>query len=98
LGPFHGRGTTVRILIYSFRSSANAFFISVGDAAKAAFHAAPAQTVFDAKRLIGRKDEDAKLKRDMKHWPFKVVNKGGKPMIQVQNKAELKDFVRFYSF
>ncbi|KAF8596605.1 heat shock protein 70 [Ceratobasidium sp. AG-I] len=64
----------------------------IGDAAKAAFHTAPSQTVFDAKRLIGRKYEDAELKRDMKHWPFKVVNKGGKPMIQVQNKNELKDF------
>jgi heat shock protein 5 len=69
------------------------FLTSIGDAAKAAFHTAPSQTVFDAKRLIGRKFEDAELKRDMKHWPFKVINKGGKPMIQVQNKNELKDFV-----
>ncbi|KAF8707467.1 heat shock protein 70, partial [Rhizoctonia solani] len=64
----------------------------IGDAAKAAFHTSPSQTVFDAKRLIGRKYEDPELKRDMKHWPFKVVNKGGKPMIQVKNKSELKDF------
>ncbi|CEL58561.1 78 kDa glucose-regulated protein homolog OS=Aspergillus kawachii GN=bipA PE=3 SV=1 [Rhizoctonia solani AG-1 IB] len=64
----------------------------IGDAAKAAFHTSPSQTVFDAKRLIGRKFEDPELKRDMKHWPFKVVNKGGKPMIQVKNKSELKDF------
>ncbi|KAG9113675.1 ATPase with role in protein import into the ER [Ceratobasidium sp. 392] len=64
----------------------------VRDAAKAAFHTSPAQTVFDAKRLIGRKYDDSELKRNMKHRPFKVVNKGRKPMIQVQNKAELKDF------
>ncbi|KAG8724237.1 ATPase with role in protein import into the ER [Ceratobasidium sp. 395] len=64
----------------------------VGDAAKAAFHTSPSQTVFDAKRLIGRKYDDNELKRDMKHWPFKIVNKGGKPMIQVKNKNELKDF------
>ncbi|KAG9121669.1 ATPase with role in protein import into the ER [Ceratobasidium sp. 392] len=63
----------------------------VGDAAKAAFHNSPAQTVFDAKRLIGRKYNNSELKCDMKHWPFKVVNQGGKLMIQVQNKAELKD-------
>jgi molecular chaperone DnaK (HSP70) len=69
---------------------------SIGDAAKAAFHTAPSQTVFDAKRLIGRKFDDPDIKRDMKHWPFKVVNKGGKPMIQVQNKNELKDFVRAF--
>jgi heat shock protein 5 len=36
--------------------------------------------------------------RDMKHWPFKVVNKGGRPMIQVQNKAKLKEFVRLSFF
>ncbi|KAH7333734.1 heat shock protein 70 [Rhizoctonia solani] len=64
----------------------------IGDAAKAAFHTSPAQTVFDAKRLIGRKYDDSDVKRDMKHWPFKIVNKGGKPMIQVKNKGELKDF------
>ncbi|CAE6541154.1 unnamed protein product [Rhizoctonia solani] len=64
----------------------------IGDAAKAAFHTSPAQTVFDAKRLIGRKYDDPEVKRDMKHWPFKIVNKGGKPMIQVKNKSELKDF------
>ncbi|KAB5591765.1 glucose-regulated protein [Ceratobasidium theobromae] len=64
----------------------------VGDAAKAAFHTSPSQTVFDAKRLIGRKYEDPEVKRDAKHWPFKIVGKGGKPMIQVKNKGELKDF------
>ncbi|CAE6451364.1 hypothetical protein ACGC1H_004126 [Rhizoctonia solani] len=64
----------------------------IGDAAKAAFHTSPSQTVFDAKRLIGRKYDDPEVKRDMKHWPFKIVNKGGKPMIQVKNKSELKDF------
>ncbi|KDN46749.1 hypothetical protein RSAG8_04129, partial [Rhizoctonia solani AG-8 WAC10335] len=58
----------------------------------AAFHTSPSQTVFDAKRLIGRKFEEPEVKRDMKHWPFKVINKGGKPMIQVKNKNELKDF------
>ncbi|QRW13851.1 heat shock protein HSP70 family protein [Ceratobasidium sp. AG-Ba] len=64
----------------------------IGDAAKAAFHTSPSQTVFDAKRLIGRKYDDTEVKRDMKHWPFKIVNKGGKPMIQVKNKSELKEF------
>ncbi|CAE6457932.1 unnamed protein product [Rhizoctonia solani] len=64
----------------------------IGDAAKVVFHTSPSQTVFDAKPLIGCKYDEPEVKRDMKHWPFKIVNKGGKPMIQVKNKNELKDF------
>ncbi|KDN34097.1 hypothetical protein RSAG8_12814, partial [Rhizoctonia solani AG-8 WAC10335] len=64
----------------------------IGDAAKVAFHTSPSQTVFDAKHLIGRKFEEPEVKRNMKHQPFKVISKGGKPMIQVKNKNELKDF------
>lgn len=44
------------------------FLSSVGDSAKNAFHSNPKNTVFDAKRLIGRKMDDLELKRDMKHW------------------------------
>ncbi|KAG9079314.1 ATPase with role in protein import into the ER [Ceratobasidium sp. UAMH 11750] len=67
----------------------------IGDTAKAAFQTSPSQTIFDAKRLIGRKYDDPEFKCDMKHWLFKIVSKGRKPMIQVQNKAELKDFIRY---
>ncbi|KAG8708520.1 ATPase with role in protein import into the ER, partial [Ceratobasidium sp. 423] len=67
---------------------------NIGDAAKAAFHTSPLQTVFDAKCLIGHKFDEAKVKCDMKHWPSKVINKGGKPMIQVKNKSELKGFMK----
>jgi len=52
----------------------------------------PNNTVFDAKRLIGRKFDDATVQADMKHWPFKVVNEGGKPKIQVEYKNETKLF------
>lgn len=52
----------------------------------------PKNTVFDAKRLIGRKFEDPKIQEDMKHWPFTVVNSGGKPKIQVEYKGEVKIF------
>ncbi|KAJ1342859.1 hsp70-like protein [Batrachochytrium salamandrivorans] len=52
----------------------------------------PTNTVFDAKRLIGRRFEDAEVQSDMKHWSFKVVNKGGKPIIQVEFKGETKTF------
>ena len=54
----------------------------------------PKNTVFDAKRLIGRKMDDQDLKKDIKHWPFKVEEKNGKPAITVQYKGEIKHFVR----
>jgi heat shock protein 5 len=72
-----------------------------GDSAKNAYHTNPKNTVFDAKRLIGRKGDDADIKRDMKHWPFNVKTKGGKPIISVTHKGEEKDFtpeeVRLFS-
>jgi heat shock 70kDa protein 1/6/8 len=49
--------------------------------------------VFDAKRLIGRKFDDAEVQSDLKHYPFKVINKGGKPIVQVEFRGELKEFV-----
>jgi heat shock 70kDa protein 1/2/6/8 len=52
----------------------------------------PINTVFDAKRLIGRNFDSAEVQSDMKHWPFKVVSVGGKPNIQVEYKAETKTF------
>ena len=67
--------------------------LSVGDAAKNAFHSNPENTVFDAKRLIGRKFEDPEVKRDQKHWPFKIVARGDKPVIQVKHKGDIREFV-----
>lgn len=53
----------------------------------------PENTVFDAKRLIGRRFNDTVVQSDMKHWPFKVLPKeGDKPHIQVQYKGETKVF------
>lgn len=52
----------------------------------------PTNTIFDAKRLIGRSYDDSGVQSDMKHWPFKVINKGGKPMIGVEYKGENKVF------
>lgn len=56
----------------------------IGDAAKNQVALNPRNTVFDAKRLIGRKFDDPKIQQDLKHWPFKVINDGGKPKIQVE--------------
>jgi heat shock protein 1/8 len=55
----------------------------IGDAAKNQAAMNPINTVFDAKRLIGRKMDDPAIISDMKHWPFKVIGKeGNKPHIQ----------------
>jgi len=64
----------------------------IGDAAKNQAAMNPTNTVFDAKRLIGRRFNDSEVQSDMKHWPFKVVEKSGKPYVQVQFKGETKDF------
>lgn len=64
----------------------------IGDAAKNQVAMNPNNTVFDAKRLIGRKYNDPKIQNDLKHWPFKVVNENGKPKIQVEFKGEIKRF------
>ncbi|TRM61057.1 heat shock protein 70 family [Schizophyllum amplum] len=64
----------------------------IGDAAKNAFHSNPQNTVFDAKRLIGRKFDDPDVQKDMRHWPFKIIDKAGKPQIQVNYKGEDKTF------
>jgi len=64
----------------------------IGDAAKNQVAMNPTNTVFDAKRLIGRKFDDTHVQKDMLHWPFIVVSDGGKPRIQVEYRAETKTF------
>uniref|UniRef100_A0A286XW42 Heat shock protein family A (Hsp70) member 8 n=1 Tax=Cavia porcellus TaxID=10141 RepID=A0A286XW42_CAVPO len=53
----------------------------IGDAAKNQVAMNPTNTVFDAKRLIGRRFDDAVVQSDMKHWPFMVVNDAGRPKV-----------------
>ncbi|CAF1030244.1 unnamed protein product, partial [Brachionus calyciflorus] len=64
----------------------------IGDAAKNQVAMNPNNTVFDAKRLIGRKFDDPTVQADMKHWPFTVINENGRPKIQVEFKGEVKTF------
>jgi len=64
----------------------------IGDAAKNQVAINPNNTVFDAKRLIGRKFEESTVQSDMKHWPFTVENVGGKPKLKVEYKNEEKSF------
>merc|ERR1711976_1108848 len=63
-----------------------------GDAAKNQVAMNPTNTIFDAKRLIGRQFQDKTVQSDMKHWPFTVTNAGGKPRLAVEYKAENKSF------
>nr|WBV73500.1 allergen [Blomia tropicalis] len=64
----------------------------IGDAAKNQVAMNPSNTVFDAKRLIGRRFDDASVQSDMKHLSFNVVNEDGKPKIAVEFKGENKRF------
>ncbi|XP_047965750.1 heat shock cognate 70 kDa protein-like [Salvia hispanica] len=66
----------------------------MGDAAKNQVASAPTNTVYDAKRLIGRRFNDPMVESDMKLWPFKVIPHptDSKPMIVVSYKGEEKQF------
>ncbi len=64
----------------------------IGDAAKNQVAMNPHNTVFDAKRLIGRRFGDAEVQADMKHWPFKVIDRQTKPIIEVEFHGEVKTF------
>lgn len=66
----------------------------IGDGAKTLAASNPRNTIFDAKRLIGRRFNDAHVQSDMKLWPFNVKDgRGGKPVITVDYKGEEKEFL-----
>ena len=64
----------------------------IGNAAKNQASQNPENTIFDAKRLIGRVFNDSATQSDIKHFPFNVIDKNNKPIIQANYKGELKDF------
>ncbi len=65
----------------------------IGDSAKNQVAINPYNTVFDAKRLIGRRFSESSVQSDMKHFSFKVIEKDGdKPYCQVKYKGETKEF------
>jgi len=64
----------------------------IGDAAKNQASLNPENTVFDIKRLIGRQFTDKTVQSDKNLFPFKIVNKGGKPVVEVQLKGEKREF------
>jgi len=62
----------------------------IGDSAKNQAAINPTNTVFDIKRLVGRKFDDETVQKDAKLFPFDVINKDGKPYVQVEVKGEKK--------
>ncbi|KAG7796671.1 hypothetical protein KL929_003178 [Ogataea haglerorum] len=64
----------------------------IGDAAKNQAALNPKNTVFDAKRLIGRAFSDESVQKDIKSWPFKVIDDNGNPKIEVEYLGETKTF------
>merc|ERR1711976_160648 len=64
----------------------------IGESAKNQSSLNPKNTIFDAKRLIGRSINDPVIQGDLKHWPFSVIGKDGKCYIQAEYKGEKKEF------
>ena len=65
----------------------------IGEAAKNNAALNPANTIFDAKRLIGRRFDDPITQKDVASWPFKVIDAGdNSPKIQVDYLGEKKEF------
>ncbi|KAJ0268578.1 hypothetical protein COL922a_014797, partial [Colletotrichum nupharicola] len=64
----------------------------IGEAAKNQAAMNPANTIFDIKRLIGRRFDDEHTKKDVQSWPFKVVDQGGNPVVEGDYLGEKKTF------
>ncbi|KAI6005502.1 heat shock protein HSS1 [Pisolithus albus] len=69
----------------------------IGDAAKNRIAMNPRNTVSCTKRLIGRKFDDPEVWADIKYFPFKVVNRAGKPYIRVEYRGKNKEFASIYT-
>lgn len=50
------------------------------------------QSLYNTRRLIGRRFDDSTVKKDIESWPFKVIDQGGNPMVQVEYLGETKQF------
>ncbi|KAK8205572.1 Heat shock protein ssb1 [Zalaria obscura] len=92
-------GTNVEIIANEQGNFTTPSFVSftseerlIGEAAKNQAAMNPVNTVFDVKRLIGRRFDDPTVKKDVESWPFKVVDQGGNPFVQVEYLNETKVF------
>jgi heat shock protein 5 len=64
----------------------------IGEAAKNQGTVNPSRTVYDVKRLIGRKYTDKTVQGDKKYMPYEIVDNNGKPYIQAEYKGQMKTF------
>ncbi|KAF4449621.1 heat shock 70, partial [Fusarium albosuccineum] len=92
-------GTNVEIIANEQGSFTTPSFVSftdkerlIGEAAKNNAAMNPRNTVFDAKRLIGRRFDDPTVKKDIESWPFKIIDDNGNPKIEVEYLGENKSF------
>ena len=64
----------------------------IGEAAKSNAASNPKNTIFDIKRLMGRTFDDPVVQDEIKHLPYKIINKNNKPVVEVEYKGEIKEF------
>ncbi|MCJ1310900.1 Heat shock protein ssb1 [Agyrium rufum] len=95
----HYEGANVEIIANEQGNFTTPSFVSftdeerlIGDAAKNQAAMNPRNTIFDIKRLIGRRYDDPTVTKDIESWPFKVIDQGGNPMVQVEYLNETKTF------
>ncbi|CAL8089816.1 unnamed protein product [Calicophoron daubneyi] len=67
--------------------------VLIGREAKIQLELNPENTIYDFKRLIGRRYDDPMIKEDTKHWPFSVVQEDGRVKIEVHYKGQLEKFL-----
>ncbi|GAB1226405.1 hypothetical protein ENUP19_0287G0016 [Entamoeba nuttalli] len=99
VGIYNGEGKGVEIIVNDqgnrITPSVVAFTdteILVGEAAKNQIAQNPENTIFEIKRLIGRTFDDKEVQRDLKLFPYKIINKNNKPFIEVKYKGERKEY------
>jgi L1 cell adhesion molecule like protein len=92
-------GTNVEIIANEQGSFTTPSFVSftdkerlIGESAKNQAAMNPRNTIFDIKRLIGRRFDDPTVKKDIESWPFKVIDQEGSPMVEVEYLGEAKIF------
>jgi heat shock protein 1/8 len=92
-------GSNVEIIANEQGSFTTPSFVSfndkerlIGEAAKNQAAMNPRNTVFDVKRLIGRRYDDPTVKKDIESWPFKIIDDAGNPKVEVEYLKETKSF------